>query len=886
LLQAAETGSIDAPQGNAGAKALAQLRSGLGNGALPREAAPGSRRVFLSTMPAGEGQRHLALAVVLVSAAIFAAAAPFAKLPLGQVWAFLPAYQSALIVNELITALLLFGQFAILRNRALLVLACAYLFSAAMAVAHALSFPGLFAPGGLITGGPQTTAWIYFLWHAGFPLLVIAYALMRPDARERARQPTEDSVGGDILLSVAAVLGAAGLLVWLTTAGHGALPPIMQGNQDAPAKVVVATASWMLSLAALPLLWRRRPHSLLDLWLMVVMCVWVFDIALASVLNGARFDLGWYAGRAYGLLAASFVLGVLLLENSGLYGRLVEARELERQRAAAALARHDERLSILAKIDRAVVAETAPEEIAGAVIEPLRELLGVPRAIVNRFDLERGEVEWIAAAGRRRIHVGPGVRYSVRLMGDLERLRRGEPQRIDVGALPPGPDAEALLASGVRHYMVVPMLAGGELIGAVSFGGEADRYPAETVQIAQEVATQLAIAIAQARLLERVRRHAGELETTNLRLRESERRFSDLLGNVQLLSVMLDRKARITYCNEHLLRLTGWQYDEVIGRSWLELFIPPSSAGMAERLAVLFADVPEGRHGENTIVTRAGERRLVRWNNSVLRSAAGEVIGVASIGEDITDRRRAEQEIAELNASLERRVAERTAQLEGVNKELESFSYSVSHDLRAPLRAVDGYALMLEEDFAARLDDEGRRLLGVVRKEARRMGQLIDDLLEFSRMGRQPPAKRPVDMAALAREVVEELRGERPAAGIDALPGASADPAMLRQVWANLIGNAYKYSAKRGDARIEVGGRAEGAENLYWVRDNGAGFDMKYAAKLFGVFQRLHRADEFAGTGVGLAIVQRVVSRHGGRVWAEARPGEGACFYFTLPREA
>jgi PAS domain S-box-containing protein len=446
---------------------------------------------------------------------------------------------------------------------------------------------------------------------------------------------------------------------------------------------------------------------------------------------------------------------------------------------------------------------------------------------------------------------------------------------------------EALLASGVHFYMAVPMIAGGELIGALSFGGEQDVFPPEQLEIAQEVATQLAIAIVHARLFERVKRHAEELETANAQLRESERRFSDLLGNVQLISVMLDREARITYCNEYLLLLTGWRHEEVIGRSWVELFIPPESGDLKNRLAVLLADQPEGRHGDNQIVTRSGERRLIRWNNSVLRSAAGEVIGVASIGEDITERKRAEQEIRDLNASLERRIAERTQQLEASNKELESFTYSVSHDLRAPIRAIDGFARMLQEDQAERLDAEGRRLLDVVRANSKQMGQLIDDLLAFSKLGRQEPAKSSVDMAALVREVIAGLNGTAlPRIETLGIPPAAADRALLKQVWLNLLDNAIKYSGKRQDARVEIGGRQEAGESLYWVRDNGVGFDMRYAGKLFGVFQRLHGADDFPGTGVGLAIVQRVVSRHGGRVWAEAKPGEGACFYFTLPEAA
>src|SRR5258706_1371473 len=192
---------------------------------------------------------------------------------------------------------------------------------------------------------------------------------------------------------------------------------------------------------------------------------------------------------------------------------------------------------------------------------------------------------------------------------------------------------------------------------------------------------------------------------------------------------------------------------------------------------------------------------------------------------------------------------------------------------------------MLEEDSAARLDEEGRRLLTVIRESAGRMGQLIDDLLNFSRLGRQPVARHPVDTTALVNEVIQEVRGQSPASiEVRELARAQGDRALLKQVWLNLIGNAVKYSAKRAAPRIEIGGQVEGEENIYWVRDNGAGFDMRYATKLFGVFQRLHSQDDFAGTGVGLAIVHRIVSRHGGRVWAEGKPGEGACFFFSLPR--
>ncbi|MEO8006855.1 MAG: ATP-binding protein [Betaproteobacteria bacterium] len=241
-----------------------------------------------------------------------------------------------------------------------------------------------------------------------------------------------------------------------------------------------------------------------------------------------------------------------------------------------------------------------------------------------------------------------------------------------------------------------------------------------------------------------------------------------------------------------------------------------------------------------------------------------------------------------LNANLEQRIYRCTLELESTNRELESFSYSVSHDLRAPLRAIDGYARMVEEDYGDRLDDDGKRMLAVVRGEAVRMGRLIDDLLSFSKLSRQAmDPVRNVNMTRLAQEVaqllVREQDAERVRFDIRPLPSVEGDVLLLREVWTNLLGNALKYSGGKPQAEILVRGELQNGNALFRVQDNGVGFDMKYAANLFGIFQRLHKAEEFEGTGMGLAIVHRVVTRHGGSVHADARPGEGATFHFTLP---
>lgn len=250
--------------------------------------------------------------------------------------------------------------------------------------------------------------------------------------------------------------------------------------------------------------------------------------------------------------------------------------------------------------------------------------------------------------------------------------------------------------------------------------------------------------------------------------------------------------------------------------------------------------------------------------------------------------RASEEKLRALAADLENRVETRTADLEAANKELEAFSYSVSHDLRSPLRAMDGFSRILLEDHAGQLDAEGKRLLGVVRSGARKMGELIDALLAFSRIGRVEIAKADVDMARLARSVFEELAGPgpgRPTFVVGPLPDAFVDASLMRQVWMNLISNALKFTGAKVDRLIEVGARTELDRIVYWVKDNGVGFDMAYVDKLFGVFQRLHSASEFEGTGVGLALVQRIVHRHGGEARAEGKVGEGATFSFNLPRK-
>jgi PAS domain S-box-containing protein len=349
---------------------------------------------FLSTLPPGRGQRRLAAAIALVIVAAFIAVAPFASVPLAQLSVFVPIYQSATAICDLITAVLLLGQFAVLRSKALLALASGYLFTAFIAVAYMLTFPGLFAPSGLLGAGPQTTKWLYMFWHAVFPVAIIAYARLG-DAGLRAAKP-RDNPGMAVALSVAATFATACVLTTLATGG-GVLPALMKDEGYTPAMTGVVGFATMLTIVALAALWQRKPHSVLDLWILVGLCAWLFDIALSVVHNASRFDVGFYAGRVYGLLASSLVLIALLVENGALYARLATALQGQRRgRELAETDAHETRQRLAGIIDsamdaiitlderqRIILFNTTAESLFGC---PQNEALG---ASLDRFIPER-----------------------------------------------------------------------------------------------------------------------------------------------------------------------------------------------------------------------------------------------------------------------------------------------------------------------------------------------------------------------------------------------------------------------------------------------------------------------------------------------------------------
>ena len=370
-------------------------------------------------------------------------------------------------------------------------------------------------------------------------------------------------------------------------------------------------------------------------------------------------------------------------------------------------------------------------------------------------------------------------------------------------------------------------------------------------------------------------------------LRQSEERFRLLIEGVKDYGIfMLDPDGRVISWNSGAKQIEGYGAEEIIGQPCSRFYTAEDvERGNPEKALKVAAS--EGRsEGESWQVRKDGSRYWANVIITAVQDEAGRLRGFSNVTRDFTERKRAEEGIRKLNEELERRVIARTAELEAANKELETFTSSVSHDLRAPLRQIAGFSKILLGECSARLDPGAQHYLERIQEGTRRMGQMVDDLLDLARVGRQEPARQLTGLNSLVQEVLKDLEPEYGGREIDwrigKLPFVECDPALMKQVFANLLSNAVKFTRLRERAVIQVDHMKANNQTLVFVRDNGVGFNMKYADKLFGVFQRLHCAEDFEGTGVGLATVQHIIRKHGGRVWAEAELDKGATFFFSL----
>ncbi len=450
-----------------------------------------------------------------------------------------------------------------------------------------------------------------------------------------------------------------------------------------------------------------------------------------------------------------------------------------------------------------------------------------------------------------------------------QRVKRAIQEAIELGK-PYDLELEMLTAKGNQKWI--------RTIGLpIILNGKVDRVQGIFQDITDRKEIEKALQAARDEL-------EGKVQERTAALSEANALLQALMDNIPDHIYFKDTQSRFIRNSRSQAMLLGLRDpEEAVGKTDFDFF-PHATKSFAEEQEVMRSGTPLVDF-EEWVVWPDGREMWVSTTKMPLRNSEGRTIGIFGISRDITERKRNEQAIRQLNADLEKQAE----QLQAANKELEAFSYSVSHDLRAPLRAIDGYTRILVEDYESILDSEGKRICSVISREARRMGQLIDDLLAFSRLGRREIYFSRIDMDALVSSVFDELtkdeNRERVDFVVENLPVAHGDSSLIRQVWVNLLSNAIKFTSGKERAIIEVGSQQSNDENIYFVRDNGAGFDMEYSNKLFGVFQRLHSENEFSGTGVGLAIVQRIIRRHGGRVWAEGEVEKGATFYFALPRK-
>ncbi len=443
------------------------------------------------------------------------------------------------------------------------------------------------------------------------------------------------------------------------------------------------------------------------------------------------------------------------------------------------------------------------------------------------------------------------------------------------------PWRDRALRRGYRSSAAVPFSCRGKVMGTLNlYASEPGFFTSDDRELLEEIGSDISFAL-DSMEAEQERTRAEQA------LRESEAKFAAFMKYLPGYAYIKDAQGRYLYANPPLRRFWGTHGDEWLGKTFYEIMPGQREYHVREndeRVLRLKRPVI----AEEPVAEEGGERTYLSSKFPIELKDGSILLGGVTV--DISDRKLAEEKIRRLNRDLEQRVAERTAQLSAANKELEAFAYTVSHDLRAPLRSIDGFSHALLEDYGPQLDNQGRQHLSRVRAAAQRMGLLIDDLLTLSRVSRAGMEFTAVNLSALAEGIMTELRESDPARTVEWIIApdmmVNADPQLMQIVLTNLLSNAWKYTGKHTTARIEFGHSEESGSAVFFVRDDGAGFEPAFAEKMFHPFQRLHSQSEFEGTGIGLAIVQRLIHRHGGEIWAEGNVERGATFFFTLPPSA
>ncbi len=563
----------------------------------------------------------------------------------------------------------------------------------------------------------------------------------------------------------------------------------------------------------------------------------------------------------------------------------------ERRKAEERVARTNRIYSVLSEINQMIIRVRAREKILEDACRIVVDLGGFRMSWAGMVDDETRMVKPVASWGSVEGYLD-GIRVTT---GDEPEgsgptgtaIRTGEHFICtDIENDPRmAPWREKALKRGYRSCAAFPIITGKRAIGAfMVYSEEKGIFDEDEVKLLDELAADISFGLT---FIEQEEEKARAEEL----LRASEERFRLMLRGVKDYAiVMLDPEGNVVDWNEGAERIKGYSPQEIIGKHFALFYTSEDVMNKKPEYELEQANARESYEDEGIRVRKDGSKFFANVVITALKDEAGNLRGFSKLTRDITERKKAEDEVRKMNEELERRVLDRTTQLMAANKELEAFCYSVSHDLRSPLRSIDGFSQALVEDFSGKLGTKGVDCLTRVRAASQRMAQLIDDLLKLSRVTRGEMRHERIDMSALALTVAAELKTSQPGREVEfAIEDglfARGDSQLMRVVVENLLGNAWKFTSKREHARIEFSETGPEGGQAFYVKDDGAGFDMAYKDKLFGPFQRLHSTTDFSGTGIGLATVQRIVARHGGRVWAEGEVEKGATFYFTMGHAA